>query len=53
MIDKNSNEIIRIFESLSAINIYLNKEAHANISAVCSGKRKTAYGYKWKFVDGD
>ena len=53
MIDKNSNEIIRIFESLSDINIYLNKEVHANVSAVCSGRRKTAYGYKWKFVDGE
>ena len=53
MIDENSNEIIRIFESLSDINIYLNKKVHGNVSKVCSGKRKTAYGYKWKFVDGE
>lgn len=27
------------------------KNCQANISACCRGKIKTAYGYKWKFVD--
>ena len=28
-----------------------SKEATSHISDVCRGKRKTAYGYKWKFAD--
>ena len=28
-----------------------SKGATSHISDVCRGKRKTAYGYKWKFVD--
>lgn len=29
----------------------VNLIMHSNISMCCSGKRKTAWGYKWKFVD--
>lgn len=52
MIDKDTNEIIKIFNSLSDVSNYVNKEgSHSNISKVCLGKRKTAYGYKWKFME--
>ncbi len=44
------NEYIRTFksivEALSFLNIYL-KSGH--ISQCCKNKRKTAYGYKWKY----
>ena len=51
MIDKLTNEIIQEFPSRAAAIRYLNIQspsAEAHIGAVCKGKRKTAYGYKWK-----
>lgn len=27
--------------------------AHSNISNCCKGKQKTAYGYIWKYKEGD
>ena len=50
MIDKSTNEIIREFPSRSEAARYLGlkqKKAETHIGSVCSGKRKTAYGYKW------
>ena len=29
----------------------LSKRAYTNISACCLGKRKSAYGYKWEYID--
>ena len=51
-IDKNTNSTIRIFDSISDALVFLKKkpEATSHISAVCKGKRKTAYGYKWKYI---
>ena len=43
-----NNEVIRIWDSASKAGLFLNKHSAA-ISECCSGKRKTAYGYKWKF----
>lgn len=54
MLDKNTNEIINKFSSRSEAARYLglnSKNASAHIGAVCAGKRKTAFGYKWKNVD--
>lgn len=53
MIDKNSNKVIRRFESLRDIDIYLNKQAHQAVSNVCNHKSKwkTAYRYKWEFEE--
>ena len=46
-IDKNTNEIIKMFSSIQeAENILQIK----NISSVCSGRRNTAGGYKWKYA---
>lgn len=51
MIDKDTEEIIQIFESKSAANLFLGKyKTDSSITYVCQGKRKTAWGYKWKFV---
>lgn len=51
MIDKNTDEIIREFASRSEASRYLglkHKKAEIHIGQACAGKRKTAYGYKWK-----
>lgn len=50
MINKDTDEVLRIFDSLTEAAHYLNKNRHTNISACANGKTKTAYGYKWKFV---
>lgn len=48
----NESEILS-FESISDASRYLNlsKNAFKNISACCMGKRRTAYGYKWRYAD--
>ena len=57
IIDKQSKTIIQYslegvyikeWKSASEASVYLNKHP-AHISSCCLGKRKTAYGYKWKF----
>lgn len=50
MIDKDSNEILKIFNSSKEATEYLGKSWHKNINVVCRGQRKTAFGYKWKYV---
>lgn len=53
-VDKNTNEIIQQFSSCIAAQQYMTNNYSDNsgshINAVCSGKRKTAYGYKWQFA---
>lgn len=41
---------IREFDSVMSANEYLGKANSSAISAVCKGKRKSAYGYKWKYT---
>ena len=48
--NKDTDEVLRIFDSLTEAAHYLNKNRHTNISACANGKTKTAYGYKWKFI---
>lgn len=50
MLDPNTDEILQIFTSMSeaAKRVGKPRQGHANISACCSGRRKTAYGYKWR-----
>lgn len=55
MIDKNTNEIIREFNSLRDVNKYFGKIVHSSVSAVCRGlpKYKTCQGYKWKYKESN
>lgn len=48
MLDKNTEEVINSFDSLSAASFFLGKGKGgiSHIADVCKGKRKTAYGYK-------
>jgi group I intron endonuclease len=51
MLNYNTESIIQIFPSLSEAARFVKKpEGKGHISAVCKGKRKSAYGYKWKFI---
>lgn len=49
-LDKNTEEIINIYSSLKEAYGALNKQHSGHIASVCNGKRKTAYGYKWKYI---
>lgn len=48
-LDKDTEEIIQVFPSLKAAFASLGKQSSGHIAEVCKGKRKTAYGYKWKY----
>lgn len=52
MHDGDSGEIIQKFESLSHACRFLGRDFRfvSTISGCCTGKRKTAYGYKWSFI---
>lgn len=49
-IDKNTLNIIKIWNSIADVYKYFNAPLHnSNISRVCRGKQKTAYGFIWKY----
>lgn len=48
-IDIETNEIIKIFNSLSEAADTHGKDYRKPIRDVCQGKKKTAHGYKWKY----
>lgn len=56
MIDKNTDEVIEVFDAINSAVRYLKMNFSlqhcngSNISNVANGKQKTAYGYVWKFV---
>jgi hypothetical protein len=50
-INIKTNEIIKTFDTLNDAFKELNKNYGANIRLVCKGKRKSAFGYKWSFVN--
>lgn len=51
-LNKETNEVISYFDSITDAAMSLGVQNHggSHISDVCRGKRKTAYGYKWKFA---
>lgn len=49
MLDKDTEDIIKTFSSIrEAQDFFGIKKGH--IGDVCNGKRKTSYGYKWKYL---
>ena len=51
MIDKTTDEILMEFPSRVAAGKYVNpesKNSDTHIGSACAGKRKSAYGYKWR-----
>ena len=56
MLDADTEEFIMRFSSRKAAARYLeipSINAAAHIGDACRGKRKTAYGYKWRDVDAE
>lgn len=50
-LDLNTDEILEVFPSQMEAYRSLGKQQSGHISQVCNGKRKTAYGYKWKWLN--
>ena len=48
--DLDSN-FIKQYKSIGEAGRFLKKENYSSISAVCKKKRKTAYGFIWKYAD--
>lgn len=48
-IDKDTDEVINVWSSAKEAANNIGKNG-STIRAACSGKRKTAYGYKWKYL---
>ena len=48
-IDKNSNEIIKIWDSLTEASKEINIDV-ATIQNVCAQRKRTAGGFIWKYV---
>lgn len=51
MIDRQTNLPLNMFDSVADAAVFLQKTAHQcnKIRDVCNGKRKSAYGYFWKW----
>lgn len=50
MLDKNTKQPLQIFNSITDAYNYLGKQHSGNIAQVCTGKRKSAYGYSWEYL---
>lgn len=51
-IDPSTNQIISIYNSAKEAAESINK-SNSHIVEVCNGKLKSAYGYRWKYIDED
>lgn len=49
MLTKDRTKIIKEFESLAAAAKYVNRDS-SNISKVCRGLQKIAYGYVFEYA---
>ena len=47
----NENNVIATFSSITEAGLAVGTINGAHIGDVCRGKRKTAYGYKWKYLE--
>ena len=48
--DPKTGELVAHYASIADANRAIGKEGTGNISAVCRGRGKTAYGYIWKYT---
>jgi hypothetical protein len=51
MIDMETNEVLKTFESISVAAQYMNFRTTSNITSVCKGNRPHAGGYLWRYAD--
>ena len=50
-LDPITEEIVAVYSSIQDAYNTLGKQHSGHIAEVCKGKRKTAYGYKWKYKE--
>lgn len=50
-LDKQTQEILQIYPSIGAAQRAVGAQSSGHISQVCLGKRKSAYGYKWRYCN--
>ena len=50
-IDKNTNQIIQIYNRIKDVEKEYGKDSDSLIVKVCKGKNKSAYGYLWRYLD--
>lgn len=50
MIDKNNGVVVKEFCSINEAYKFLGKELNGSVSRACSGKSKSAFGYKWIYL---
>lgn len=50
-LDPKTGEIIQIFDSIADAQAFCKCGNSGNISAVCRGRGRTAYGYAWKYLE--
>ena len=53
MIDMETNEILKTFESVIDASQYMNFKTSSNITSVCKGNRPHSGGYLWRYAIED
>lgn len=54
MLSKDSLKVLKTFNSIVEANEYLNVDRKSsNITSCCRGNKKSAYGYKWRYIDNE
>lgn len=48
--DPKTGQLVAHYDSIADANRALGKEGTGNISAVCRGRGRTAYGYIWRYT---
>lgn len=51
MLDKKIEVFLNVFNYINEAKEFLNKSRVSHITQVCKGKKNSAYGYKWKYLD--
>ena len=52
-LDKNTLQILKVYASVEEAYRDLNKQTSGHIADVCRGKRQTAYGFRWKYLNNN
>ena len=50
MLDKSTGTVLQTFDTITDAHAFLDKKRSGHITQICQGKRKQAYGYKWRYV---
>lgn len=53
-LDKSTGEVVKRFKSQAEANAWCGAARNdSHIASCCKGKQKTAYGYRWRYFEGD